>query len=128
MVHIGVKWIFFGVIISAVPIIYSCFNAFVLKGVPWDLELVIGNGEVFIMTAALCAGGLGELIESGENQRTWKILSGGACVLLLLVSASSFAGLAEGSSFDRAAVVVSSLWIYGAAVISTGMSVLLAAA
>jgi hypothetical protein len=99
-----------------------------LKGLPWDLELVIGNGEVFIIAAALCAGGLGELIGSGENLRTWKIMSGGACVLLLLVSASSFAGLAEGGTFDRSAVVVSSLWIYGAAVISTGVSVLLAAA
>jgi hypothetical protein len=133
MLQTVTKWVLFGVIVSSIPIIFGIFNAFILKNIPWNLELIIGNGEVFIVTAALCAGGLGELIGSGGKLQTPKFLSGGACVIILLISTLSFSGVAEGATsdgvpYDKAAVVTSSLWIYLSGIISTGVSIILAEA
>jgi len=126
MLHNVVKWLIFGVVVSAVPVLYSILNLFVFRGRGWDPSLVLGNGEMFIIAATLCAGGLGELLGSNDNLRTWKLLSGGACVILLIMATLSFAGVSEGSTHDPTTVVVVSLWVYGGSVVSAFLSMLLA--
>jgi hypothetical protein len=69
------RWVIFGVIVAVVPLVFAYVNLMV-KGTP-DLVKVLGGGELLIVISAICAGGVGELIGSGDEYQTAKIISGG---------------------------------------------------
>jgi hypothetical protein len=121
-----VKWFIFSVVASAVPLLFSALNLFVLRNAPWDATRIIGNGELFIIAVTMCAGGLGELLDAPDRRRIGKLVTGGMCVILLMFAALSFASVSASNKTSAYNVVATSGLTYGASFVATLLSVMLA--
>jgi hypothetical protein len=107
------RWLFFGVLVSLVPILCSYLNL-LMKHKGAAFEAIIGDGGLLFISA-ICAGARGEVIGSGTNAAVYKIISAGCVVITLLISALSFASVFEGrmaSTFDGQVVATTSIWIF----------------
>ena len=119
-----IKWLIFSVAASAVPLLFSMLNLFVLKNEPWDPARLIGNGELFLIAVTLCAGGLGEALDAPGDRVTTKLIAGGACALIMLFASLSFASVAAMPDTSDINVVVTSLIFYAAALGAAFMAVI----
>ena len=112
-----VRWLFFGVLASLVPLLCSYLNL-VMKHKPTPFDAIMGDGGLLLIISAICAGALGEVIGSGTNAAIFKIISAGCVVLVLLISALEFAAILEGRvatsapTFDGQVVAITSIWIF----------------
>jgi hypothetical protein len=88
------RWCFFGVVISLLPLGYSYENL-LLRSQAASVAKIVGNGELLVIVWALCAGALGELFGSSANYKAWKIFAGACTLFILINSALVFAGLTE---------------------------------
>ncbi|MDV7341322.1 hypothetical protein RYZ26_17060 [Terasakiella sp. A23] len=88
------KWLFFSVLVSLTPLL---FNVLILvsKNKTFDLNAILGSGELLLIVAAMCAASIGEVIGSGNRLQIVKIIAGGASVIVLMVSALYFSSIAE---------------------------------
>ena len=53
------RWFFFGVLVSLVPLICSYLNL-LMKHKATNFESIIGDGGLLLIVSAICAGALGE--------------------------------------------------------------------
>jgi hypothetical protein len=114
------RWAIFGVIVALVPLAFA-YVSLMLNGTP-DLSKVLGNGELLIVVSAICAGGVGELIGSGNEYQAWKIISGGLTVVVLILSALLFANVIDhkGGTYNENTVEYISLSMFVFGVLSCG--------
>ena len=56
-----VRWLFFGVLASLVPLLCSYLNL-VMKHKPTPFDAIMGDGGLLLIISAICAGALGEVI------------------------------------------------------------------
>ena len=91
--HKLIRWMIFGVLIALVPLTFS-YVALFMKGAP-NLAKVLGNGELLIVISAFCAGGVGELLGSGEEYPIAKTVAGGFTLLVLIMSALVFVSVVD---------------------------------
>jgi hypothetical protein len=88
------RWALFGVIIALIPLVFAYLNLMIKLDTP-TVTRVLGNGELLIVVAAMCAGALGEVIGTGSEFRFAKILSAGFTLVILILAALVFASVAE---------------------------------
>lgn len=86
------RWLIFSVIIALVPLVFAFVNA-QMKNVQADWTTTLGNGELLIVIAAICAGAVGELFGSSNRFKVSKIVAGGSTVVVLIFSALVFASI-----------------------------------
>lgn len=124
-----VKWLIFGVILALVPLAFVWFCRLIF-GQDITLESLLSRGDLLLITAGLCAAGIGEMIGSGGALKGAKIISGGLSVVILLLSALIFAVVSNPallSSPPHSDVVMnSSIAIYICAFFSSGACAYLA--
>ncbi len=84
------KWAVFGVVIALVPIYFGMMVIFI-KSQSFNFVEVIGNGELLMINAVMCAIAIGEMTGPQTTCRLRKIISMGATILILLLSAFLFA-------------------------------------
>ncbi len=108
------------------------FNYFRLlgRGENPDMNLVVSRGELLIVSAAIAAGAVGELIASGRALAIPKLISGGGCILILFLASLWFADISvaaiSGQVIDARTVSVYSMYIFAFTVVSSGSSLVLA--
>ena len=138
------RWLVFRVAASLVPI---CANAVFLwsRGRAATWFDVTGRGELLLLTVALSAAGIGELLSAEPRSaprgpaalffaRVLKICrgtAGGAAFLLSMFGSMYFgnvsaAVLMSDKALQTANVVSTSKWIYGSSVVVSGVCVALA--
>jgi len=117
------KWLFFGVLLALVPL----GSGWILKlivGSNSSLEALISQGELLLITAGLCAAGVGSLIGSGSNLARAKIVSAGSSIIILLLSALVFSFISNPGALsvqpDTEVIMVASILIYICAFFSSG--------
>lgn len=90
------RWLLYGVVVGMLPFIFPLINILVsAKDTPpfavifslETLDKVFGHGDLFLVSATLVAAAAGELIGSGDERETRKIMSGFCCIATFLVSA-----------------------------------------
>ena len=117
------KWFIFGVLLALVPIASSWLYRLIFGG-DSTLEALLSKGELLIITAGLCAAGVGSIIGTGNSYKNEKIISGGLSVVILLLSALVFAIVSEPSLAtnppDTGVIMTASIWIYIFALLSSG--------
>jgi len=83
-----VRWSLFSVTIALLPVVLNAF-ALMTRGQPMSYSAMVGNGELLLVSVAISAGAMGELI-AAERQPftgTWQLLIGLSVVIVLLASA-----------------------------------------
>jgi hypothetical protein len=122
------RWLIFGVLLALVPLVFSWFCRLIFSE-DASLKTLLSQGELLLITAALCAAAIGELLGSDDKQKNWKIISGGASLMILIFSALIFSVISNQSLFstspDIDAVKVASLIVYFCAFVSSGACVYL---
>jgi hypothetical protein len=107
------RWLLFSVIFSLVPILASYLLAVAntSAGFP-PLATVAKHGELFLLSSALAAIGLGEVIGVNQKGQIYKIITGGfSCINIGL---STFLFVFTNNAADLAASYFSSVsyWMF----------------
>jgi hypothetical protein len=114
------RWLIFGVLLALVPLLFSWATR-QLRAQPSSLDVLLANGELFLVTAALAGAAIGELlgVARASRQPFWEIVAGGCCLIVVVLSAHLFADIsairATAATIDPARVSSWSLWLYSGA-------------
>ncbi len=124
-----VRWVIFSVVIALLPIIFN-YLSMLTKGLPTSLEIVISRGELLIVSAAINAAAIGELFGSGTtNKRIPKIIAGGVCVIILLLTSLWFADIVAtillNKPVESRIIMLGSVAAFLSTVLASGSSVAL---
>lgn len=127
-----IRWLVFSVAIALLPLVANLLKTNT-EITPWELSTIIGRGELLLIVAALCATAIGDLVGSTDHLQGWKIVSGGACIVLLLLATIYYEHVSslpliiveeiELEAIRLEAIVSTSLWLFGFTVFSTVVSV-----
>jgi len=124
-----VKWFIFSVIIALLPIIFNLLIV-LSNGVAPSLEILTSRGELLLVAAGIAASAIGELIASGQNYMTPKLLAGGSCVIILSLASLYFAHISAtiilGKTLDANVVSYTSMYLYIFAILSGASCIVLA--
>ncbi len=81
-----IKWLLFSAVISVVPL-FSTYIILLLHSNYTTITTIIARGELQLISVALLANGIGEVVSNDNISKTIKIaLSGLSTILLLLIS------------------------------------------
>jgi hypothetical protein len=88
-------WVIFGVIFGCLPLIVDgVTDTFSAGG--FDLNFLLIQGGLFIISAAMAAGAIGELFVADlpQRERNYRIAAGGSCLLLCIGNTAAYAASA----------------------------------
>ena len=124
-----VKWFIFGVLLALVPLCSGWIFKLIFGG-DASLKALLAQGELLLITAGLCAAGVGGLMGSDNTLKKAKIISGGLSVIVLLLSALIFSLISNPGILstppDTEVVMNASIVIYICAFLSSGACAYLA--
>jgi hypothetical protein len=102
------RWFMFSVLASLVPLALTYFSHRIDRHAV-RLEMLLGRGELLLITTTLGAAALGELIPANRENAIAKVLAGGASVLMIVISSVCFAAIQSRNNADPRPVAVLSL-------------------
>lgn len=126
-------WLIFGVTIALTPFALE-FLKLIDRQKDVSLAAVLGSGQLLLVSAAIAAGALGELVlvEVPPRRRLAKLISIGGCTLSLILSSLWFgdisAAIQEGKPPDPDTVSTGSIILFICTLISGGWSLALSLA
>jgi len=88
------RWLFFTVVIALAPILCFWHNIGLEGGVATQ-EVLLGKGELYLISCALAAAAIGELVATGWEQATAKVICAGGCILIVVLATSAYAVVAS---------------------------------
>ena len=91
------KWIVYSAILSLAPILFYTIKL-LGHGEAITFDKVLGHGELLLITAILSAAAIGEIVASGENWKIWKLISGGGCLLIVILASAWYADILMAAS------------------------------
>ncbi|WP_281558288.1 hypothetical protein [Thalassomonas sp. RHCl1] len=127
------KWIIFSVLLALIPLISNYAIQLTFDFSP-TITSILQKGELSLITVALCATAIGELVASGNQNIIEKLVFSGLCILILIFSAIYFTAISMGEyfvlvidgrntqliSFEANHIRNISLFIYCCALVSSG--------
>ena len=123
-----VRWLVFSVAISLLPLVFNFLRAYGRGATPSLIDLN-AHGELLLISAAIAAAAIGELVASGGRYQIAKIIAGGGCVLVLAVASLWFADISaptsSGALVDYVRVSNASTVVFMFTVISSASCVVL---
>lgn len=126
-----VRWLVFGVVFALLPLFFNYLKAYGRGATisPADLS---AHGELLLISAAIAAAAVGELLASGRRYQIAKIIAGGGSVLLLAVASLWFADISTLAPatplVNYARVSNASFVVFGLTVVSSACCVVLSEA
>ncbi len=123
-----ILWSVYTVLISIAPLVVS-FLIRLTRGESTALSDIIGNGELLLITVAILGAAIGELLAGNHRYPEFELISGGICILTLLISSLYFADIsganAVESRINTFIVEKISYWLFGSGLISGAISIIL---
>lgn len=113
-----VRWFIFSVLIAVTPLFIS-YLGFRLDRKEPSLYLVTARGELLLISTTIASTAVGELLPSGRRYATRKLVAGGGCVLLVLLSSLFFAAVQARPAPDPVAIFTTSLWLFGCTLLAS---------
>lgn len=116
------KWILFSVVISLLPLVADFWNRLMHVDTSNSVVLIIevlGHGGLLLISGAIAADAIGDLIGSGPEFITLKYVSGGACLAVVLLSSLMYASIAATTQPVRGDIVARWSWIILVTTIAT---------
>jgi hypothetical protein len=125
------KWAIFGVIFAIAPLAADYFiGSLHNPSSTFSWHDVVSKGELLLVTAAIAGAGVGELIGSGKDWLPFKLVTGGACFVILLVAAELYSSIASDvrlqAVYDKPRLVDYSIYLFFATLIASAGCILAA--
>jgi len=111
-----IQWMFFSVGVALVPLIWHGLSI-LIDGQDFMLEKICGRGHLLLITTAIGAGAVGELItKSDDTMRALKAVVGGLSILNIFLCSFLFADISQDilqeQDYDTVLVSQCSIWIF----------------
>lgn len=123
------RWLLFSVLIALSPLIATYLIQF-SKGVEPSYAAIVGAGELYLVSMALCGAGIGDLLTSTKASPDAKFMSGGCTLFVLILSGWLYASGADARLHDGAtdpmAIALISSVLFGTGLVGCGCCVALA--
>jgi hypothetical protein len=119
------RWLLFTVIFALIPLAGVFLHPLFL-GKPAALQPVVAHGELLIISVALAADALGDLIASSKAWEVPKLVAGGVCAISIGLASLLFSEVYFDESVRPEIVLTTSLWIFGTTLIVSGCCKILA--
>ncbi|WP_052277929.1 hypothetical protein [Microcystis panniformis] len=117
-----IQWIIFGVVLAIVPLVVALLIR-ATRGQSTELVDLLRNGELLLVTAGIVGAAIGDLLGGNRTQPIFELFSGGACVLILVVSSILYADVSAAHASQQpvniAVIERSSLWLFSGGVVSS---------
>jgi asparagine N-glycosylation enzyme membrane subunit Stt3 len=120
-----VRWCIFNVLIALAPLVIS-YLALGLDRKEPSLALVTARGELLLISTTIASAAIGELLPSGRNYATLKVTSGGACMLLVLLSSLFFSAIQARREPSEGAIFAASISLFSFTLLASFSAVYLA--
>lgn len=130
MLEALIQWIIFSVVIALLPLLFNLLRD-IGKGEGINLVRLFSHGELLLVSAAISAGSLGHLFGAENPSSIPKVVSGGSCVVVLMIASFWFADISGAwqsnptLTLNSKAVCVGSIIIFTCAVFASSSCVLL---
>jgi hypothetical protein len=110
----ALRWMIFNVVIALIPLAARAIIALFHKK-PVSIEAILLDGELLLVTAAINAGAIGELIGTANKRGLYQIVVVGASMVSLIFSCLLYAHIiATGSTgLDEAIIYKTSIGLFG---------------
>jgi hypothetical protein len=110
-----VQWLIFSVAVAIAPLIFSYISQ-LTRGLDPSIGVILRNGELLLISTAIAAEAIGELLSSKTASPTNKMISGGCSILVLFFGSLWFAditsAIASGVIVRQDVIVAGSLVIF----------------
>jgi hypothetical protein len=122
------KWLFFTVFMSLIPFLLTGLTLWIdpKPGKAFEWSSLWPHGDLLLISTAIAADGLGDMIPTGSWATKSKIVSAGSCVILLFLCALWYAVVQDHPSYPTSKISESSLWLFGLTLVATFVCKLLA--
>lgn len=120
-----IRWFIFSVLIALTPLFMSYVGLRLDRKEP-SLYLLTARGELLLISTTIASAAVGELLPGGRNQAVFKLVAGGSCMFLILLSSLSFAAIQARQNADIAAIFTMSVWLFGGTLLASLSAVYLA--
>lgn len=122
MIESLVRWVIFSVIVALLPLGFNLLRD-IGRGRGVSFVRLFSHGELLLVSAAISAGALGQLFGVRESLSIAKVISGGACVVILTLASLWFADISGAGdskpSLDTKAICKGSMIIFACTVIAS---------
>jgi hypothetical protein len=89
------RWIVFSVVIALLPICFAYVYALTIEKPDStagpSIKRTVVHGELLLVSVALAADAMGEVIGTGQRRRVLKYSAGGGCLICIICSSLYFA-------------------------------------
>ena len=86
-----VRWTIFGVVFALLPFALNWWHMWTASGSnPWYVYQLWPRGELLLVSVAIAADAIGDLVGSGGSLLIFKLIACGGCVLALFIAAAWF--------------------------------------
>ena len=109
------KWAFFTVLVSLAPLLLTGLTLWADNKI--ILAMLWPHGELLLISTAVAADAVGEMVPTGPTARKSKIVSAGSCIVLLIISALWYAVI-QAHSYDPGKISESSLLLFLATLVA----------
>lgn len=113
-----VRWFIFSVLIALLPIVFAYWHI-ATDGKHPNWASIVAHGELMLVSVALAADAIGELIGRGAAKPLKKILAGGGCTITVISASFYFADVSSKPPVDLELVLRTSLGIFLLTVIAS---------
>ena len=126
------KWLIFGIAFALAPLLADYFIQLIhpRPNVAFDWHEILTKGELLLISSAIAGAAVGEIIGTGRAWLPFKIITGGACIIITIISALLYSAVASdlrlNVAYDRAALVTNSIYIFWATIIASAGCILAA--
>lgn len=115
-----VRWFIFSVTVALLPIMLN-YLILLSSGQTPTVTTMFYRGDILLISSAIAAGAIGELIGSTDKFKIPKYIVGGLCVILLFITSAWFASItnmANSENFDPEFTSKASIVLFFAPVFS----------
>jgi len=88
------RWFIFTVLVALAPLLVYGAST-LIEGNQVTDELLFGKGELLLICCALAAAAIGDIITSGRELETYKLICGGSCVIVVFFTSALYDNIAQ---------------------------------
>ena len=122
-----IRWLIFSVVVSLVPLLLAYASDQTRGGTP-TLVSILSKGDLLLISTALAAAAIGDLLPAAQAMPVRAMLAGGGCVVSVLFGSSYYAAIVTGSVARPDLVADYSVALFGMTLLSGASCVLMAKA
>ena len=117
------KWLMFQICFGLLPIGLNAVRI-LAEGDSFTWTKILSRGELLLISCALSAGAIGDIVAINTRHIGTRIVAVGCCVVSLFLGAYSYAQLSgqisSGNGYNAPFVAVYSTWLYLFSVVASG--------